>query len=293
MIDKSRSFSSYIGIIKPTKRESVRIENAFKERLIEKISGRKYSAVLLGKDDVVKVFLFRDLFNKKYLSLNNLGKRKYDIDSTISFTLTTLTTEEVDVSLEDVENAGKKGSNLTEKEKISKNMLDAVDSIRQKGQLDKRYLLELHRKIMATFENKAPGRLRNRQVYLRRKGEHSQNEGVEVRYSPPNYKRINKLLDSFLKWYNSSNLNPVEKAALAHYRLYMIHPFLDGNKRICRLIFNKILIDEGLPLINISIEKEGYFDALVASIEKGMPSVFVNFCLKQYYKQVREFLEHG
>lgn len=41
---------------------------------------------------------------------------------------------------------------------------------------------------------------------------------------------LNKLIDEFTEWYKSTSLNPIEKAALAHYNLYRIHPFLDGNK---------------------------------------------------------------
>jgi Fic/DOC family. len=58
---------------------------------------------------------------------------------------------------------------------------------------------------------------------------------------------------------------------MAHYKLYKIHLFLDGNKRICRLIFNKMLIDDHFPLINISVNKEAYFDSLILSVETNNP----------------------
>ena len=40
-------------------------------------------------------------------------------------------------------------------------------------------------------------------------------------------------------------LHPVERAALAHYRLVAIHPFIDGNGRTARLVMNLLLIREG------------------------------------------------
>ncbi|MGA3020635.1 MAG: Fic family protein [Candidatus Micrarchaeales archaeon] len=290
LIDKSKSFSKYIGIEKPTGKELDKIENLFKEELIHKISGKDYSAILLSADEVIKTLLFSSLFNRKYQNLTDLLRRKYDIDSIILFTLTTLTTEEVDVSLNDVETAFDKKSRFTQREQISKNMLNAVESIKQQHKMNKKYLLELHQMIMASFETKMPGKFRNRQVYLYRHGGSGPAGDVELSYRPPRYNKLNKLLGDFFAWYDSSSLNPVEKAAVAHYNLYKIHPFLDGNKRICRLIFNKTLLDNRFPLINISIKKEEYFDALIVSVENNNPKVFVDFALKQYYSQVKEFL---
>lgn len=42
-------------------------------------------------------------------------------------------------------------------------------------------------------------------------------------------------------------LHPVERAALAHFRLVHIHPFIYGNGRTARLLMNLVLIREGYP----------------------------------------------
>ena len=99
------------------------------------------------------------------------------------------------------------------------------------------------------------------------------------------------MLDEFIDWYVKSDLNPIEKASLAHYKLYSIHPFLDGNKRICRLIFNKYLIDEAFPIINVSEKRDEYFDALIESVEKNKSDLLVDFVLKEYFRQVKAFIE--
>lgn len=290
LVSKSRSFSKYIGPKKPTEKALKKVELKFKEELILRLSGKDYSNSLIGRDEVIRSLLFSVEFDKKYRKLTSLRRRKYDIDSTVIFTLTTLTTEEVDVDLVDVKNALNKTSGLTLREQISKNMLHAVESIRQHHKLSSEYLLKLHHTIMATFETKTPGEFRKKQVYLYRKGSFGPSGDKELAYCPPSSKKITRMLDSFFGWYVGSNLNPIEKAALAHYLLYRIHPFLDGNKRICRLIFNKTLMDDHFPLINISVNKEAYFDALVSAVEANNPKPFVEFSLKQYYLQVREFL---
>ena len=287
-----KSFSKYVGVRKPSNHELKKIEDEFKNELIQRLSGRNYSNLLATKDEVIKSLLFSTEFNKKYNKLTKLRQLKYDIDSTVMFTLTTLVTEDVDVDLTDVKNAFNKTSGLTFREQISKNMLRAVESIRHHHRLDSNYLLDLHRTIMATFETKTPGKFRKKQVYLYQRGSSSQFEGREIAYRPPQYNKIVKLLEQFFHRYDQSTLNPVEKAAVAHCDLYRIHPFLDGNKRICRLVFNKTLLDNHFPLINISANKEAYFNVLVNSVETGNPKPFIEFTFKQYYLQVRGFLNN-
>lgn len=290
ILNKSKTFSKYIGAKKPSKKELDKIEEEFKSETISKLAGEKYANELISKDALIKALLFREAFNKKFASLSKVQKRKYEVDSTILFALTTLTTEDVDVSLGDVVNAFEKDRHFSMREQISKNMLNAVKSIKVKRKLDKKYLLELHKSIMSDFEDKNPGMLRNRQVYLHKQGAVNP-LGIEIGYRPPHYRKIDKLLDCFVEWYNSTKLNPIEKAAMAHYKIYKIHPFLDGNKRICRLIFNKTLIEEGFPLLNISLKKESYFQVLISAVEKDNPNKLAEFTLKEFLWQTKAFLK--
>ena len=290
ILNKSKTFSKYVGTKKPSKSELAKIEQSFRAEIISKLSGKNYSNEFISKDDLIKALLFKDAFNRKFASLSGVQKRKYEVDSTILFTLTTLTTEDVDVSLTDVKQAFEKENQLSMREQISKNMLKAVESIKEKHAMDKKYLLELHKTIMASFEGKNPGKIRVEQVYLQKRDEKNP-FGTEIDYRPPHYSKVEKLLDDFVEGYNATPLNPIEKAAQAHYKLYKIHPFLDGNKRICRLILNKTLIDEGFPLLNISTKKEQYFQALIDSVEKDLPKKLAEFTLKEYFRQIKEFLK--
>ncbi|MBI2232350.1 MAG: Fic family protein [Candidatus Aenigmarchaeota archaeon] len=290
---KSKTFSKYVGTKNPLRADIEKIEYSFKSEIIAKLARKHYDTKLISQDDLIKALLFREAFNNVFSLLSRAQKRKYEVDSTILFTLTTLTTEDVSVGLRDVQNAFEKNKQLNMREQISKNMLTAVGSIKENRILDKKYLLELHKTIMASFEVKTPGRIRKQQVYL-----HMQDTknplGKEIAYRPPHYNRLNKLIDEFVEWYKSTRLNPIEKAALAHYTLYRIHPFLDGNKRICRLILNKALLEEGFPLLNISAKKERYFQSLIDSVEKDAPKKLAEFTLKEFFRQIKEFLAlHG
>lgn len=54
--------------------------------------------------------------------------------------------------------------------------------------------------------------------------------------------KVNEEMDKFLKWFNNSTtLDPVIKAAIAHFWFIIIHPFDDGNGRIARAISDLML----------------------------------------------------
>ncbi len=286
---KSKTFSKYIGLEKPSKTQLSKIEHDFKLEIILKLAGKNYATKFISKDNFIKALLFRDAFNKKFASLSTIQRRQYEIDSTLIFTLTTLITEDIDVNLNDVRHALEKTDKLNMQEQISKNMLYAIESIKHTYTLDKKYILGLHKTIMAGFEEKTPGNIRYKQVYLHIRDSKNPS-GREISYRPPDFSKVNNLLDSFVKWYNSTNLNPIEKSAEVHYRIYKIHPFLDGNKRVCRLLLNKTLIDEGFSLLNISVKKDAYFKALVESAERNDIKILIDFTLKEFLRQVREFL---
>jgi Fic family protein len=73
-----------------------------------------------------------------------------------------------------------------------------------------------------------------------------------------------RLMGELMEWYReNAEESPVILAAEFHYRLVRIHPFDDGNGRVCRLLMNYILMRAGLPPIVIkSADKERYITAL-------------------------------
>jgi Fic family protein len=59
----------------------------------------------------------------------------------------------------------------------------------------------------------------------------------KIHYEAPDAERVPKEMASFLNWVNSeSDMDPVLKAALAHFWFVTVHPFDDGNGRIGRAI---------------------------------------------------------
>ncbi|MDP2665937.1 MAG: Fic family protein [Candidatus Diapherotrites archaeon] len=287
---KSKSFSKYVGTEKPTQNNLTKLEGSFRDEIIEKLGKQLFANENISKDDVIKTFLFRDAFNEKYKKLSPVERKNFEVNRTILFTLTTLTTEDVDVDLNDVMAAYQKEAKLDARETISKNMLEGVAKIKESWKLDEKSILSLHKTIMASFETKNPGTFRQRQVYIHRQDEKNP-FGIEIAHRPPSFLEIPERVEEMVKWYNSSGLNPIEKAAGIHFELYVIHPFLDGNKRVSRLLFNKALIENSFPLVNISEKKEDYFRALIQSVEAKNVKPFTEFALNEFYRQVRQFLK--
>ncbi|MEG0011039.1 MAG: Fic family protein [Muribaculaceae bacterium] len=89
--------------------------------------------------------------------------------------------------------------------------------------------------------------------------------GERFEYASP--EETPALMADLISWYNGAaekdKLNPVELAALFHYRYIRIHPFEDGNGRVARLMVNFILCRYGYPMIVVpSKTKDEYLLAL-------------------------------
>ena len=82
-------------------------------------------------------------------------------------------------------------------------------------------------------------------------------------------KKVPEALQKLLAWYNSpstKSLHPVEIAGKFHYEFVKIHPFIDGNGRLIRILINMILMQRGYPMIIIPfIRRSEYIKSLHSS----------------------------
>ena len=107
----------------------------------------------------------------------------------------------------------------------------------------------LIKKIHATLlksgrgANKAPGEFRKVQVYIGMPGA----EISEASYIPPTANEIIPLFANLEKYLNSDEeKDNLVQIAIAHYQFEAIHPFLDGNGRVGRLIISLFLYEKKL-----------------------------------------------
>lgn len=104
-------------------------------------------------------------------------------------------------------------------------------------------LLKLHQILLTSVRghNKAPGEFRRQQNYIG-----SRVAGVErIRFTPPEWTRLSDSLSNWEKYYHSDD-DPLVTLALVHAQFEFLHPFLDGNGRIGRIIIPIFLFEKGL-----------------------------------------------
>ena len=98
------------------------------------------------------------------------------------------------------------------------------------------------------------------------------------RYVPPNPKKIPDLIGGFERFAAREDLAPVTRAVLVHLEFVTIHPFMDGNGRLGRLLMNYALLSAGLPWVTIrSDERVPYFRAIESAQVDDDAVVFVEF----------------
>lgn len=147
------------------------------------------------------------------------------------------------------------------------NILKALELVRKRGARDitQSFLFELHTKVMKGVSGTPAGKFRTEQSAIFNMA------GIAI-YMPPPYRQIPTLVDRLLKFVNSDKEKFVPiRAALAHYSFEKIHPFLDGNGRIGRLLFQEVLEKsnygmKGLLSVEEYFDKNRieYYDALMA-----------------------------
>ncbi|XP_016961290.1 protein adenylyltransferase Fic isoform X2 [Drosophila biarmipes] len=137
----------------------------------------------------------------------------------------------------------------------------------QKLEITIKDILELHRRVLGHVDPIEGGEFRRNQVYV----------GGHV---PPGPGDLLLLMQRFLRWVNSehrSSLHPVNYAALAHYKLVHIHPFIDGNGRSSRLLMNTILMRAGYPPVIIPKQQRRKYYHFLKFANKGDIRPFMRF----------------
>ncbi|MCB1214517.1 MAG: Fic family protein [Deltaproteobacteria bacterium] len=162
--------------------------------------------------------------------------------------------------------------------------------------LSLRLIKELHAKLMASGRGalKDPGEFRRSQNWIG-----GSRPGNAVFVPPPPEKLMECLgdLEDFL--YNKQiKLPALVKAALFHVQFESIHPFLDGNGRLGRLLITFILCVEGLlkePLLYLSLyfktNRQAYYAHLQAVRKEGAWESWIAFFLKGVVETARQATE--
>ncbi|HLC77649.1 MAG TPA: Fic family protein [Candidatus Nanoarchaeia archaeon] len=145
-----------------------------------------------------------------------------------------------------------------------------------KGDLTKAFIRELHKLVVENTLreelNSQVGSYRNVQVFIRGRD-----------WMPPKPEEVSNEMKTLLSWYskNRKKLHPLIVASYFHVAFETIHPFVDGNGRVGRLLMNFILHKNNYPMINIpSKTKFDYYNALNKATIDGDLRPFIELMIK-------------
>lgn len=149
-----------------------------------------------------------------------------------------------------------------------------------------RLIREIHAVLMdgARGRERSPGEFRHTQNWIGGVGSTLKT----AKYIPPNVSDMNLSMSDLEKYMNADDdLDTLIRAGLIHYQFETIHPFLDGNGRVGRMLIILFLIEKGLlssPVLYISyflkMNRLEYYDRLSEVRNRGNYEQWVKFFLR-------------
>ena len=200
----------------------------------------------LGRLDMYSQYVELDLYISMHIA------KEATASSKIEGTQTNM--EEAFLDIEDI--PIEKRNDWEEVQNYISAMREAI-SLLHKLPFSSRLIKETHKVLLKGVrgEHKLPGEFRRSQNWI---GGSSIND---AKFIPPVHTSIADLMSDLEKFANDELLDIPDllKVAIIHYQFETIHPFLDGNGRVGRLLITLYLVDKGIlksPILYLS----GFFE---------------------------------
>lgn len=146
-----------------------------------------------------------------------------------------------------------------------------------------RLLRETHEHLLVSSRGreKNPGQVRTSQNWIGPAGCTLRSAA----YVPPNVDDMNDALSDLERFINENkDVDPIVKAALVHYQFETIHPFLDGNGRLGRLLITLSLYNDGVlsgavfyPSYQLKLNRYRYYESLMDVRQRGTYAQWIRF----------------
>ncbi len=151
------------------------------------------------------------------------------------------------------------------------NIVSAWNYLSQyRGECTEQFIKEIHRMVMNNILESA-GTYRELQVYMGR-------GRFASKHVPPSPDEVSQEMKRLVRWIKESQqVYPVIRAGAVHHLFIAIHPFLDGNGRVGRLLLYYFLHSSGFPPVNILNKEKIKYIACLEKARDGNLKPFVDF----------------
>lgn len=196
---------------------------------------KEYDKLKKGKDSLLSI-----------IDESEIVEQVYNSNAIENSTLTIKETEKILLEME-------VDRNVSLREVFeAKNLARIIEYIRQKATSDKLNIdmvLLLHKMLITNIRDEIAGRFRQKDEYVR--------VGTHIAPAPEHVEDM--LEEAFDEYENDIENFYLDKIARFHLEFENIHPFLDGNGRIGRVIINYQLFQLGLPPVIIRFKERKYY----------------------------------
>lgn len=119
-------------------------------------------------------------------------------------------------------------------------------------------ILNIHKELLTGVDDEIKGQIRNVPIVV---GRRQIDQPIIIKHNPPFHDRINieNSLNDLTKWLISTKDSPILQAGIFHHEFVYLHPFEDGNGRVCRLSTALILLSHNYQ-INKYFVLDDYYD---------------------------------
>jgi len=164
-----------------------------------------------------------------------------------------------------------------------------------------RLMCEIHERLMSGVRGDearlTPGEIRRSQNWI---GKHGSTL-MDATYVPPPVEEMKRCLGELEKYFHAeSELPPLVRLALIHYQFEAVHPFLDGNGRVGRLLITLWLVQEKLlpqPILYLSAfferNREEYYRLLLAVSQEGVWQEWIEYFLQGITEQSKDAIKRA
>lgn len=235
-------------------------------RKIQELRDRYYKSII-GKESLLKMIMETEVSEQVYNS-NAIEN-------------STLSLEETDKILMQIE----LDRYISEREIFeAKNLARVVTYIETKSKesaLSFDIILSLHKMLISNIRDEIAGRFRNKDEWVR-VGNHLAPNPLEV---------VDRLQNVLTEYDSNTSESIIKKITKFHLGFEYVHPFVDGNGRIGRVLNNYLLLRDGYVPINIKfIDRALYYDAFrefeTKDDTKIMESIVAKALTNSYYKRL-------